>query len=98
MLAIPEFSAAQVRVREKPMPPKGGMAIPARTEEGTVLLPGRWVWHRPAKMYVWLSPVWVKPPGGKVWSPGYWKPVREYWTWVPGKWENKRRFWARNGS
>lgn len=86
---------AQVRVIEKPFPPRDQMRIPSKPADGYVLLPGRWVWHRPAKMYAWLSPVWVEPPKGKLWSPGYWKSVKKGWVWVPGKWESKKRYWNR---
>jgi len=93
--SMPSGVTAQVRVAEKPMPPREQMKIPPKPGEGYVLLPGRWIWHRPARMYAWLAPVWVEPPRGKVWTPGYWKEVRKGWMWVPGKWENKKRFWNR---
>lgn len=87
--------SAQVRVAEKPVPPKTQLGIPDKPGEGYVLLPGRWVWHRHARMYVWLSPVWVVPPEGKIWVSGYWKQLRQGWIWIPGKWESKRRYWNR---
>ncbi|OQB81799.1 MAG: hypothetical protein BWX87_00486 [Bacteroidetes bacterium ADurb.Bin123] len=83
---------AQVRVDEKPVPPKSQLKIPPKPHDGYVLLPGRWIWHRQARMYGWLSPVWVEPPKGKIWTPGYWKQVKKGWVWVPGKWENKKRY------
>lgn len=92
---IPLNLPAQVRVIEKPVPPKSQLKIPPKTDDGYVLLPGRWIWYRPAKMYVWLPPVWTEPPKGKVWSPGYWKTMKKGWVWVPGKWENKKHFWNR---
>ncbi len=95
-LMVAPVASAQVRVAEKPVPPRELMKIPSKPGDGYVLLPGRWVWHRPARMYAWLAPVWVIPPRGKVWIPGYWKEARKGWIWVPGKWENKQRFWNRN--
>jgi len=96
MMSFPVSTAAQVWVKEKPVPPRSQLKIPPRPEDGLVILPGRWIWDRSAKMYIWLSPIWVVPPQGKIWSPGYWKPQREGWIWVPGKWENKKRFWERS--
>lgn len=95
VVIMPVAAAAQVRVAEKPVPPREMMKIPPKPGDNYVLLPGRWVWHRPARMYAWLAPVWVEPPRGKVWIPGYWKEVRKGWLWVPGKWENRKRFWSR---
>ena len=95
LLITPETSFSQVWVDQKPVPPKTGLKIPPRTEEGLVLLPGRWIWHRQSRMYMWLSPVWVEPPEGKSYAPGYWKTVKKGWVWVPGKWVKKRRFWTR---
>jgi len=91
------LASGQVRVETKPLPPKTQLNIPAKPEEGFVLLPGRWIWHQPARMYVWLSPVWVLPPRGKTWSPGCWKPVRKGWLWVPGKWVRQKRFRGKKG-
>jgi hypothetical protein len=96
LVSVPAFITAQVWVKEKPVPPRSQLKIPPKPEDGLVILSGRWIWDRPARMYVWLSPVWVVPPQGKIWSPGYWKQQREGWIWVPGKWENKKRFWQKN--
>ncbi len=95
LLPVSPLAVAQVRVEVKPFPPKSLLQIPPKPDEGYLLLPGRWVWHRPAKMYAWLSPVWVVPPKGKTWSPGYWKSLRKGWIWVPGKWVRKKRFWEK---
>ena len=96
MMFLPTQATAQVWVKEKPVPPRSQLKIPPKPEDGLVLLPGRWIWERPSRMYIWLSPVWVVPPQRKIWSPGYWKPQREGWIWVPGKWINKKRFWERS--
>jgi len=94
-ILAPAVSLAQVRVEKKPVPPREQLKIPPKTGAGYVLLPGRWIWHRPTKTYLWQSPVWVVPPEGKAYSPGYWKTVKKGWVWVPGKWENKRRLWSK---
>ena len=91
-LLLPGSMSAQVWVEKKPVPTREQMKIPPKSGEGSVLLPGRWLWYRPAKKYIWLHPEWMEPPKNKTWSPGYWKPVREGWQWVPGKWERKNSF------
>lgn len=79
----------QVVVPEKPVPPRAKFQMPSKPGPEYVLLPGRWVWHRPSRAYVWFGPEWVIPPRGRTWNPGYWKPVDEGWLWVPGRWQRK---------
>ncbi len=86
---------SQVVVPEKPFPPRAKIKFPSKPGPEYLLLPGRWVWHRPSQMYVWLGPVWVVPPRGKTWNPGYWKQVDNGWLWVPGKWQRKTGFLQR---
>ena len=95
LIFIQGVAAGQVKVSEKPVPPRVKMKMPPRPGTEYVLLPGRWVWHRPSKMYVWLGPVWVEPPKGRNWSPGYWQSVKDEWVWVPGKWERKKGLFMR---
>jgi hypothetical protein len=90
LILIQGAAFGQVRVSEKPIPPRTRLQMSAKPGAEYVLLPGRWVWHRQTQMYVWLGPVWIVPPKGKTWSPGYWKAEKDGWKWVPGKWQRKR--------
>lgn len=94
-LSFPVDVKAQVWVEEKPIPPKIKSKMPEKPGYEYVLLPGRWVWHRPSKRYVWISPAWVVPPRGKSWSSGFWKSENHGWIWVPGKWKRKTGILAR---
>jgi hypothetical protein len=85
----------QVRVKEKPVPPKVDMKMPPKPGPEYIMLPGRWAWHRPSHMYIWLGPRWIVPPKGKTYHSGYWKEVDSEWLWVPGKWKRKLRFFQK---
>lgn len=95
MILMAGEAQSQVRVKEKPIPPKVDMKISPKPGPEYVMLPGRWAWHRPSRMYIWLGPAWVIPPKGKVWNSGYWKEVDDEWLWVPGKWKRKVRFFQK---
>ena len=91
LLFIPDLAHAQVVVPEKPVPPQVKLKAPPRPGDNYVLIPGRWMWHRQTRMYVWVGPVWAEKPEGKIWVPGYWQQVPRGWKWVPGYWKKEFR-------
>ncbi len=85
------IAKAQVTVDQKPTPPEVKLPMPEKPGPDYQLIPGHWIWHRPSKMYVWVSARWVEKKENRQWSPGHWQKQARGWKWIPGKWEKIKR-------
>ncbi len=87
MIAVPEYTAAQIAVSITIAPPALPVyEQPVLAEEGEIWAPGYWDYSQDGG-YFWVPGTWVQPPEvGLLWTPGYWGWGNGGYVWNQGYW------------
>lgn len=84
---VPKFSDAVLpNAIDKTPPPPRREAIPAKTYDDALWIPGYFAWIEANQNYEWVCGVWRRPPMNHFWIPGNWENTPEGWRWAKGFW------------